>query len=300
MNGDTVTSASLASAGAVSNAPVSGSPYAITITNALGNAGLTNYTITYTNGSLTVNPASLTVTANPASRTYGAANPAFSATYSGFVNGETVGVVSGAPAFSTPATATSPVGNYGIRPSLGSLTAANYSFGPFVNGTLTVNGAALTITADAQSKTYGQTVVFGSGSTNFTTTVLQNGDTVGTVTLSVSGNGGAATAPVSGSPYTITPSAATGGTFSPGNYAITYDNGRLTVTLPILSFMADPPNLILSWTTNASAFVLSGTDRLGSPSIWTPVTNGIATNGTSNTITINARSGNQYYELIAP
>ena len=43
-------------------------------------------------------------------------------------------------------------------------------------------------------------------------------------------NGGAFTAAVAGSPYTITPSAATGGTFAPGNYSINYLTGLLTVT----------------------------------------------------------------------
>ncbi len=51
----------------------------------------------------------------------------------------------------------------------------------------------------------------------------------------VNNNGGAATAPVSGSPYAITPSAAVGGTFAAGNYAITYANGNLTVTAAALT-----------------------------------------------------------------
>ena len=59
VNGDTVTGASLASTGGISNAPVNGSPYAITINNAQGDAGLTNYIISYTNGLLAVNPAPL-------------------------------------------------------------------------------------------------------------------------------------------------------------------------------------------------------------------------------------------------
>ncbi len=121
VNGDTVTSASIASAGAVPTAPVGGSPYIISITNALGDSGLTNYIITYTSGSLTV------------------------------------------------------------------------------------GAAPLSVTAGAESKTYGQTLVFGGGSALFTSTKLQNGETIGSVTLAVSGNGGAATASVAGSPYTITP-----------------------------------------------------------------------------------------------
>src|SRR5205807_439967 len=102
-------------------------------------------------------------------------------------------------------------------------------------GQLTVSAAALTVTASAQSKTYGQTVTFGSGSTLFTSSGLQNGQTIGTVTLAVSGSGGAATASVSGSPYTITPSAATGGTFTAGNYTITYATGQLTVNAATLT-----------------------------------------------------------------
>jgi hypothetical protein len=35
---------------------------------------------------------------------------------------------------------------------------------------------------------------------------------------------------VAGSPYSIVPSSATGGTFNPGNYTISYVNGTLTVT----------------------------------------------------------------------
>jgi hypothetical protein len=47
--------------------------------------GLTssNYSISYTAGSLTVNPATLSYTANSASRTYGASNPGFSGSVTG-------------------------------------------------------------------------------------------------------------------------------------------------------------------------------------------------------------------------
>jgi hypothetical protein len=100
---------------------------------------------------------------------------------------------------------------------------------------LVVMPAPLTITASGQSKTYGQTLVFGTGSAQFGASGLANGESIGSVTLSVNNNGGAATAPVSGLPYTITPSAATGGTFLPGNYDITYVPGNLTVGAALLS-----------------------------------------------------------------
>ena len=59
----------LTSAGAAATAHVSGSPYAITASNAVAGTGLAdNYAITYDPGSLTVSPAALTITANDAPR----------------------------------------------------------------------------------------------------------------------------------------------------------------------------------------------------------------------------------------
>ena len=106
------------------------------------------------------------------------------------------------------------------------------------NKTLTVTPAPLTITASAQSKTYGQAVASGPGNTHFTTNGLLNGQKIGSVTLTISGSGGTTNAGVSGSPYTITPSAATGGTFNPGNYSITYVTNLLTVNPAPLSLAA--------------------------------------------------------------
>ena len=84
-------------------------------------------------------PAQLTVTANNTNRFFGNANPAFTVSYSGFVSGENASVLSGAPAFSTSATPTSPVGGspYGISVTAGTLTANNYGFG-FLPGQLTI------------------------------------------------------------------------------------------------------------------------------------------------------------------
>ena len=59
-----------------------------------GSAG--NYTIIYANGTLAINPATLTVIADAKNKTYGAADPAFTYTASGFVNGDTNAILSGA------------------------------------------------------------------------------------------------------------------------------------------------------------------------------------------------------------
>jgi uncharacterized repeat protein (TIGR01451 family) len=82
--------------------------------------------------------AHLTVTANNQSRPSGMANPSLTDTITGFVNGDTTTVVSGAPALSTGATISSPVGSYVIAVGLGTLSASNYDFPFLVNGTLTV------------------------------------------------------------------------------------------------------------------------------------------------------------------
>jgi MBG domain (YGX type)/Bacterial Ig-like domain (group 3)/FG-GAP-like repeat/FG-GAP repeat len=88
--------------------------------------------------SFTATPAVLTVTANNAIRAFGAANPSFTSTITGFVNGDTqASATSGAPGLTTWAITSSPAGNYAITAAVGTLSAANYTF-LFVNGTLEV------------------------------------------------------------------------------------------------------------------------------------------------------------------
>jgi hypothetical protein len=94
-----------------------------------------------------ISPAPLTVTANNVSRYFGAVNPAFTATVTGFVLSQTSNVVSGSPSCTSAATSTSNVGRYPITCTQGSLTAANYVFSTFVAGTLTIAKAPTTISA---------------------------------------------------------------------------------------------------------------------------------------------------------
>jgi MBG domain-containing protein len=102
----------------------------------------------------------------------------------------------------------------------------NYNVAPNITSNTTATTAPLTITANNQSKTYGQNLSLGT--TAFTATGLVFGQTVGSVTLTSSG--AAASATVGGSPYAIVPGAATGGTFTPSNYTLAYVNGLLTVS----------------------------------------------------------------------
>ncbi|HTG88420.1 MAG TPA: MBG domain-containing protein, partial [Pyrinomonadaceae bacterium] len=136
-----------------------------------------------------------------------------------------------------PATATVAGSPYAIVPSAAVGTGLdNYNIS-YVNGSLTVNQKALTITASNKTKTYGDTVTFDTTvpSTDFTVGAgLINGDTVASITLTSAG--AAAGAPVSGSPYSIVPSAALGTGL--GNYNISYVNGTLTVNKASLTITA--------------------------------------------------------------
>jgi hypothetical protein len=103
-----------------------------------------NYELSYSGGTFTVNKAALVVTANNQMRTVLAANPALTYSVKGFVNGDTAkGALTGSPKLSTTATTTSLPGSYPIAIAQGSLTALNYTF-TFVRGTLTVTAVANT------------------------------------------------------------------------------------------------------------------------------------------------------------
>ena len=126
-----------------------------------------------------MNAVTLTITANNDSKTYGTLktfnSTAFTA--SGLVNGDTI---TGVTETSTGAGSSTTLGTYPIVPSAVTGTGlSNYTIG-YVNGTLTINAAALTITANNDSKTYGTLKTFNS--TAFTESGLVNGDTITGVT----------------------------------------------------------------------------------------------------------------------
>jgi hypothetical protein len=225
---DTVTSVTLASTGAAASATVAGSPYTIVPSAAVG-TGLSNYTITYVNSTLTVNPKALTITANNRAKTYGDAvtfaGTEFTAT--GLVNADTATSVT---LTSTGAGAAAAVGTYPIVPSAAVGTGlANYTI-TYVNGTLTVDPKALTITADNRAKTYGDVVTFAG--TEFTATGLIGTDNVTSVTLASTGT--AATAAAGTHAIVASEAAGTG----LDNYAITYLDGTLTVNTRALTITA--------------------------------------------------------------
>jgi hypothetical protein len=141
-------------AGTVLNA---GSNQALTVT--FTPADTNSYVSVTTNVSINVLKKALTVTAVSTNKVYGAPLPVFSASYSGFVNGDTANDLSAQPVLSAVATATSPAGSYAITVSGASST--NYAISP-VDGTLTINQAGTTgsLSSSGNPSLPGQPVAF--------------------------------------------------------------------------------------------------------------------------------------------
>ena len=132
---------------------------------------------------------------------------------------------------------------------------ASYYAAPQVQQSFTVAQKALTITANNDTKIFGGTKTYGSGSTAFTSSGLVGSQTIGSVTITASG--GTASTDNVGS-YTLTPSAAIGGTFAAANYAITYSTGTLTVSAATSTF---------NWSAASTAYSSGATYTLTAPTV---------------------------------
>ncbi len=213
VNGDTV--ASLDALATFSTTATSASSVGSYSINASGAAD-GNYTFGYVSGLLSVTRANLTITADNKVKAYGASNPALTASYAGFVNGDTAASLDTPAVLSTSATPGSGVGTYPI--TVAGAADANYAIA-FDPGTLTVNPAALTIRADDKSK------VAGTANPVLTATYsgLVNGDTAASLDSPVV----LTTTADAGSPAGTYP--ITAGGAADVNYLITHLNGTLTV-----------------------------------------------------------------------
>jgi hypothetical protein len=259
INGDTqsvVSGAALLSTTATASSAVGSYPIAAS----LGTLSATNYGFSFVSGTLTISKATLTVTANNASRAYGVANPTFTDTISGFVNGDTQSVVSGAASLSTTATASSTVGPYPIAASLGTLSAANYGFS-LVNGTLTISKATLTVTANNASRAYGV------ANPTFSDTIsgFVNGDAQSVVSGATSLS---TTATVSSTVGTY-PIKASLGTLSAANYGFSFVNGTLIVNIATPAISWSVPAAI-TYGTALSATQLGASSTVAGTFAYTP------------------------------
>ncbi|MGV0908444.1 beta strand repeat-containing protein, partial [Martelella sp. FOR1707] len=247
VNGDTVSTVTLTSAGSAASA--SAATYDIIASNATG-SGLSNYAIDYVDGALTVAKAKLTVTADNGEMNYGDTVPMIGYSVSGWKNGQSdaflVGVI-----VTTNANPTSNVGTYystmAAGGQLGGAAFGNYTL-DHVDGKFAVTPRALTVTASDAVKTYGDTASL----TGFTTTGLVNGDSVAAVSEKSLG----ADAEADSGVYDIIASAAKGTGLS--NYDINYEKGTLTVDKAALTVTADSGSMIYGDAVPMIGYAVSG------------------------------------------
>ena len=167
----------------------------------MGGLTAVNYSFgPFVSGTLSVGEASLTITANNATKTYGNANPTFTASYSGFVAGDDAGDLDTLPTCTSAATTTTPAGTAPITCS--GATDANYVIG-YVPGTLTIDKRALLVSATGVNKEYdgattatvnlsdnrvaGDTLTLTYTSAAFVTPLVANGKTVNVTGINVTG-----------------------------------------------------------------------------------------------------------------
>ncbi|MDL2198533.1 MBG domain-containing protein [Halopseudomonas aestusnigri] len=170
-----------------------------------------NYELTFVNGTLTINKAQATVTANSGTTTYNGAEQSVSGfTVDGLVNGEDQSVVTGV---TTSGGKGINAGSYVL--TVGGGSADNYELS-FVDGTLTINKAQATVTANSGTTTYNGAEQSVSG---FTVDGLVNGEDA-SVLSGVTTSGGKGT---NAGTYVLTASG------SDGNYQLTFVDGALTI-----------------------------------------------------------------------
>jgi len=111
--------------------------------------------------------------------------------------------------------------------TLGGKDAGNYTLTQ-PTATANITQAGLTVTAKSVTGTYGQVSL--SPTSGFTSTGLMPGDSIDFVTLTTDATlSGSGNFNFQANPWTITPSAPVGASFSSGNYEISYLPGFLTI-----------------------------------------------------------------------
>ena len=262
VSGDTVTSVTLTSSGAAANAAVSDSPYSIAPSAAQG-TGLSNYTIAYNNGALTVNRATASVTANVANKTYGAADPTLNGALSGFLASDNV-----TASYSRAAGETVAGSPYTISATLSPAgVLGNYTI-TYNTAAFSINKAPASATATAAGKIYGAADPTLSGT-------LSGFLASDNVTASYSRAAGET---VVGGPYTIS------ATLNPaavlGNYTITYNTAAFTISKAnsLTTLQASAPTVMLKSNFTLTAKV---TSTSGTPTGTVNFKDGATTVGTS-------------------
>ncbi|WP_263366467.1 Ig-like domain repeat protein [Edaphobacter bradus] len=218
--------------------------YTLTATWAPNSSYSNTYNSASQTATLVVNQAALSITAKDATKVYGTANPAFTGSITGALNGDSF-----TETFSTTVTTGSPVGAYAIVPSATGTNLSNYSVSA-ANGTLTVtqagsavalagsnpNGnlnAALILTATVTSTTTGNP----TGSVQF----MDGSAILGSGTINNAGVATYTTSALTAGSHSIRAVYSGDANFT-GSNSVAYSE---TVTAPDFSLTANPSTLTL-------------------------------------------------------
>jgi hypothetical protein len=173
---------------------------------------------------------------------YGSKVPAITASYSGFLNGDSASSLTTLPTCTTAATSTSNVGSY--TTSCSGAVDAKYII-TYKTGILSITPAVLTVAVTSQSDVYGLVDFDGCGRVNnhlaYAITGFVNGQTQSEVLTGAPTESTTAipTSKVGSYPITITQGTLALTHTYGKNYSLTYVNGTLTVTPATLYVVAD-------------------------------------------------------------
>ncbi|GAA3803992.1 MBG domain-containing protein [Cellulomonas soli] len=199
-----------------------------TCTTTLTRAGDANYDAAQSTRVTEIGARPLTVTANAATKVYGTADPAVTATLSGFAFAETTADAGVSGVADCARAAGEDVASYVITCAAGTLTADHYSLVAGPTAAFTITPADLTITASSEVLVYGEPV--SSVAPRYTG--LANGD------LEPSTRPACSTTAMTLSSVDTYPTACTGA--GDPNYSITELPGTVTVTpAPLLVTASD-------------------------------------------------------------
>ncbi|MFN5370320.1 MAG: InlB B-repeat-containing protein, partial [Bacteroidia bacterium] len=210
--------------------------YNNTVAVVLSSSGASSANVLTSAAGNLVSPKPLSITAPTiASKPYDATTTSGAVTVgtlSGFVGSQTVTATATAANYSSAnvGTYTNVTVNYTLSNGTNGGLAINYSLAAG-SATGAITQRALTITANNVTKDAGTVISGGSGSTAFTSSGLQGGETIGSVTIAYGAAAGSIGQGATPGTYSaqVTPSAATGGTFNSANYSITYVAGSIIV-----------------------------------------------------------------------
>ena len=217
---------------------------------AVGSTNLGNYNLITAQGVLTITAAPLTIVGASTSAVYNAAlRTNAAATVTGLLGSDSLTV--------TGAATGTHVGSYAdaLSPVAGSGTSlANYAI-TTTQGALTVTAAPLTVTATAVSATYGTAQAL-DGSAGFTTSGLQGGDSVASVTLTYSGGSNVPATTAAGTyASSVLPSAAVAGAGTAlSDYSLSYAAGSTVVARRAITLTEAAQSLVYNASTQSGSF----------------------------------------------